>query len=483
MYVLAHPDDASVRSFYSPAWGIVPYTVTDGIAVFLQQVFPLLIVGKIMLAMALLLPWFGMIGFHYAIYRRLSLWILSYGIFSYNALLLLCLYNFGISCGVAFFFAVIWVCSRPRHPLLNMLFSVPQAAFLFLIHLYGAFFYLLIIGSWELGRFACKDVRRAAFWTEAKPAVALLLPAAVTVAGMEILSHNISAKSSTLYLPAAYKLAELSYPWTGYLSLGSAIGLIAWGLLCAGLASRSLRILPGAAICAGICFFIYLASPFELAGAALFSSRFVVMSAMILWSGGIPRALSVIVRRRLALAMIALLAFNIGSTTIAWLNEEKDIEALRQVIAPVKAGSRVLYVTGTEEEIEHYAPHAPFGENLTLFPAYLHFPALLVFEHSAFWPLMLSVKGTMPIRVNPPFDRLAVGQGSPPGYNCLAIDECDDDDLAANPYLRNWQRNFDYVLLLPVRAIPEARGIFPDELELLKINSFAALYRVRHDAS
>ena len=478
MYILAHPEDAIIRRFYGPAWGIVPYTLTDLLAVGLQREVSLFVTGKIMLGIALVLPTIGVIVYNYVTYRKLSLWALSFGVFSYNALFLLCLYNFYISCGVALLMASAWITLRDRHVYLDILLSALLSAGLFLIHLYGAVFYLILVGSFELARIERGHPERP-LWRQLLGVAIKLFPATTVICAMDILSHSFTTNSQTLYLEPTYKLAELEYPWTGYVSAGLLIAFTIWLGLYFGVKDRLLTIRAPAAIAAGVCFVLYLVLPFELSGAALFSSRFIVMSAMVLWAGMLPGPMTPRMRSWVTGLLLMLLVFNTGTTSFAWLREERDIEALRSVIAPVEPGSRVLYITGTDQQMDDYAPHAPFGENLTLFPAYLHFPALLVFEHESFWPLMLAVKGTMPIKVNPPYDKLAMSQGGPAPYNCLDITHCDPDVLRGMPFLRRWRHYFNYVLLLPARAVPDAAHIDPDALQLVGINDFAALYRVK----
>ena len=87
--------------------------------------------------------------------------------------------------------------------------------------------------------------------------------------------------------------------------------------------------------------------------------------------------------------------------------------------------------------------------------------------------------------VRPPWDRLAVHEPFLPSIHDLAVDDLEtriagDPQLYGYRYLKDWQRRFDYVLVLNADR-PDELGPAPrlPELELVVDEGFAQLWRVR----
>jgi len=51
------------------------------------------------------------------------------------------------------------------------------------------------------------------------------------------------------------------------------------------------------------------------------------------------------------------------------------------------------------------------------------------------------------------------------------------------PYLRDWQRNYDYVLMLNAGGAGDLSRYVPDRLSLIAASDVAALFRIRRCAA
>ena len=477
-YIEAHPEDVAVRRFYSPDWKIVPYAATDALAVLFQQVLSLRVTGKILLGLAVCLPVAGAAAWHRTSAGRVSLWAWGAAPFSYSTYFLMGFYNFYIACGLALLAAALWMGLRQKHPVLNIISSTFAAATIFLFHLYGALFYLVLIGSSEASIVLVARRTNSDLVSLGRTGLVRILPATVVLAILCLASHEHAPDAFTEYRPAGFKLAEATWPWAGYPMWETSVGFAVWLLLAWGMRSRAMTILSPCLIASGGCLLLFLVSPYALLGAEYFSSRFAQMASWAALAGLQPRKISCSARTVLAACLVLFTIYRVGVTSGAWVHEERDLIAVEQVISVVEPGAKVLYVTSTHEQLLRYRNHSGLGGVMGDAPAYIHFPAALVFERHAFWPLLLSVRGTMPVEVNAPYLGLSMPQGVAPSYRTLNPGMLTHEVLHAYPYLQDWRNNFDYVLLMPVAGVPDVQALLPRKLALVKNNGFAALYRV-----
>jgi hypothetical protein len=102
MDILAHgADEPALARMYRIDWHIVPNIGIDLIMPPLLHVLPLLTAGKIFLALAVLLPYFGIILLHKSLFRVPSYWPLCGALIVYNRLFFLGFLNFEIGVGLA----------------------------------------------------------------------------------------------------------------------------------------------------------------------------------------------------------------------------------------------------------------------------------------------------------------------------------------------------------------------------------------------
>ena len=87
-FVLASlPRDAVLARFYAPHWTIIPNLALDLIAPPLMHVLPVHVVGRLLIAAAVLLPVLGAVAYNTALGGRW--WSLGVGLVAYNSCLLM----------------------------------------------------------------------------------------------------------------------------------------------------------------------------------------------------------------------------------------------------------------------------------------------------------------------------------------------------------------------------------------------------------
>ena len=111
-FVLASlPRDTILARFYAPHWSIIPNLALDLVAPPLIHVLPVHVVGRLLIAAAVLLPVLGTVAYNAALTRLPSgrWWSLGVGLMAYNNCLLYGFLNFLISIGLALLLAATWL--------------------------------------------------------------------------------------------------------------------------------------------------------------------------------------------------------------------------------------------------------------------------------------------------------------------------------------------------------------------------------------
>ncbi len=148
------------------------------------------------------------------------------------------------------------------------------------------------------------------------------------------------------------------------------------------------------------------------------------------------------------------------------------------MIAPVAAGDRVLVVQAERNSDVNAMVNRPDSvRSMRDNDSTMHLPALLVFEHKAFWPLLFSAPSKQPVKVLPPYTDLSLPEGELPWIGGLA--DLDPGTLKFAPYLPGWEKKFDWVLVMRPAEAPHGYDLLPDRLEPVSAGKIAALYRIK----
>src|SRR5579862_434695 len=146
LYVLAHgASDPWLSKMYKPRWEIIPNLGIDLLVPWSLSFLPLHIAGRIMLALTLLLPVYGTIAYHRALFQRLSFWPLGSLMVAYNLIFFLGFHNVLLSYGVALLSSAVFCKTLRRNPITNTVIGAACTIVAFFTHIVGCALLLFII--------------------------------------------------------------------------------------------------------------------------------------------------------------------------------------------------------------------------------------------------------------------------------------------------------------------------------------------------
>lgn len=473
-------DTAPVNRFYVEDWhGIATNIGIDLVAKAFAHVVPPFLLGRLLLALAVVLPPVGAIALNASQFGNFRAWQLVFPFFWCTETLLAGFLNFQIGLGLALLAAAL----DPR-------FSVPWArhasrlavAFvLIVVHPFALLFYCMLLAGIGIGAAwpGRAELRPAAWRVGAAGAVCL-----VPIAAFFVLTHALPGDDSgrwfAIFNPPLISLFTLLSPVTSYnfwIDLAIAYPL----LVLVGYALVNRRIAAHRGLLAVAAF---------LAVASLF------MPAATSESGWLDRRLPIMAvlaalaatdlslgpsRRdalRLAAAAFALVAVRTAWIGWNWAASFEMVHSLRQAFADIPAGKAVLPLQHRTKRTTRSWPLR--GRTLGVAEGtFWHYPALIVPYRHAFVPTLFAQRGKQPISVRPPWDQI-----SDPGGGVLPSVHCLEHPARCDPYLRHWRTRFDFVLVLNADQ-PDRYGPFvpPPELQLVKDAGFARLYLIRRPRS
>lgn len=470
-FVLAHPDDPVLSRMYEISWAILPNLGMDVLGAALLRVTDLHVAGRILLAMSLLAPVLGAALYHRAVFREWSWWPLASGLIAYNGAFFLGFMNFLLSLGLALMAAAMWIALAHRNMrLVQVACGALAAAVLFFCHIFGVVFFAVLIGAHEAsllwdryksGALAARDVVITALAGAAalSPALVLYLLSPLNAGPAAVGEWKGLAKLWRILAPFMTTSAELTL----------ITGVAVLSLLI--LFRRKLELAPGLPLAMAALLLAFVAAPSSLKGGTFVDLRFAMMMGLLLFAGIQPR----LTAREGAFAAIAIglliaaRTFHIGST---WIDHRQDLADVRAAIAKVEPRARVLAARGRPGHIVGTEPEARALPGIYRLDG--HLGALLVAERKAFFPLLFADPAQQPLTVRPPFDRIAQPLVEPAEWLWLSEQPLSSDAQLRARYLAQWQRDFDYVLLIDAPADVQPHPA----LSLLYSGNYARLYRV-----
>ncbi len=484
MYVIAHlPTDPILQQVYSLHWTVVANSGVELIMPILLRWLPLWGTGKAFAALSLLLPVLGVILYSRAIFGRWSFWPLASGLVAYNALFFLGFMNFLIGLGLGLCMAAGWVVARERHPAWTILAAIAGTTVLFFVHMFGLLYFALLTGAFELVALIGPPSRR---WPGLRAILARLLPDAlifVMPAWLYLTSTLAETEGPTLMLSPLGKLRELAYPFLTYYQTPERLLMLALlAVMAALLGTRRARLAAPPVIALLTLLAVWPAVPHVIKATGYIDSRFPVMMGFLLFAGFLPERLPRRLGRALFAAIALVIVLRAGLITQVWAGHNQDLTELHEVIDRIPAGSQVLAAdTALDRLVPYSRAHRRNWITAAYQKTYYHDAALLIPERDAFWPRLFTGLGKQPVIVNPAYADRTAPEGELPDYHALAADMPPAATLADAPYLRDWQRKFDYVLVFGAGADGDLSRLRPDRLELMQQTPLVALFRVRKD--
>lgn len=480
MFVLAHPQDPGLSRMYVAHWDLLPNLAIDLLVPALMRVMPVYWAGKLMLASCILLPVTGAIAYSRALFGVRSYWQILAGLAAYNGLLLMGFMNFEFAVGAALWLAAGWVRFRPAFPRSTVIGVAVLAVPLFFFHIFGLLFLSLLLASHEA--FYVRSELQHGPAASAILHAGLRLAAVFAVPSILLLSAPFTGTAGQAsWLGVRDKAVGIFTPFFNYVpALDFVTGLCVLGVVGSCLLSPRSRVSPPTLLCLAAIAAAYAAAPFSVKDGEFIDSRFPVMAGFLLFAGFIPGFAGRWTTRAVFALLATLFLVRMAVLDVTWARSTDDVSLLRQAIAPVRPGQRVLAVDVTTQDSPQYWRRIPLSRHIThLASSYWHLPALLVIEQKAFWQGEFALPSQQPWRVQPAYRDASAPAGRVTSYRDLESKGISADTLREMPFLADWRGTFDYVLVENAGGLPDPGRFLPDDLELLVRNDMAALYRIR----
>lgn len=478
-------DDPFLRRVYAIDWHHASTNILiDLVAVLTRGVVPTSLLGPALLASALLLPALGMAALARVVHGRLGWWQLSAVILVWTHAFLLGFLNFQLALGLALLAAAGDERLRRAGSRWALPWRCAGGGVLLASHAFGLLFYAALVGGLAIGakRPSGPGRWRRAAWR----ALAAVLPLVAIVALFWAMAAQPADVRAGPPSPIRWQSrwivgtgAVLLDALKGYrpaIDLGFAaavllLALVAWSRrrldAHAGLCIAGLGLLAGA-----------LVMPRYMLGSAYLELRLPTMAWFAFVAAVSPRLAVAGVAGRCATALALLLVVARAAWFGAvWHERDRDVAALRRVLAAIPPGARVLPLVHAPDSAQ--AKRMPIGRALGRQLTAWHLPTLAVMERHAFLPTLFASRGRHVLVVQPPFDRIAVAEGAIAPVDALARPLAPREAHEFG-YVARWPC-FDYVLVLDA-DVPNAGGPMaaPPQVILVRREGFAELYRVDH---
>jgi hypothetical protein len=390
--------------------------------------------------------------------------------------------NFEIAIGIALWGAAAWIRYREQSPWGAIAGGLIVAPLVFFFHLMGFFFYALLVGCYELFAILDGGLRRRDALIKAVRRASLAAIPFLAPACLYLLSSLNKISSAPVWGSRSTRAWSLLIPFLDYsllfdlLLIAPVIAFLAWCVIT----SRVEVSRPGL-LAASILALGFLVLPISIKSPAWWvNTRMIVMLGFLVFAAFMPRGLSSRQRAISEFVFAILLLAKIAFITGVWIQSQQDVRDLRQVIAPVEAGRRVLDVQVFKSDNPAWFNAMPIGRRIPhLVPTYWHMASFVLLDRRAFWPSIFANDTQQPIRVREPYTQVLGTGSAPPDYQLLGSVQMSAAEAKQFPFLPHWDQKFDYVLLLNAEGAGNLEQLFPDKLELLDHRGIAALFRVR----
>jgi hypothetical protein len=463
LFVLAFVGtDPVLARFYEPRWGIIPNLGLDLTVPALLRVFPVHLVGRAVVGIALLLPVLGSAAYHRALTGRLSYWPLMSALFVYNGALLRGFLNFVISVGLGLLLAAAWIAWRDQRSRIAIPIGAAGAVMLFFCHLTGLLLFAILIGGHELLILRTDPFKAGLIFRRAAAVVTVFAIPAALYAVSDLGQMRGDAEFRSVFEKIQVALTPvINYLWP--LDLMTAVICVAIPALC--LARRWCVVPLRAAAAIIVLLLLFVGSPTAFKGTFDLDTRFIIMAAFVIPAALTPLATPRRVNRAIGFGFVMLFAARMLVLLTVWHFWAGDLAAFRAVTAGVTPGDVVLTVQLQRGERRHmWTAVASAGRLSDGTTVDGHLPALLLIEHRAWWPFLFDNVSQQPIRTREPYRTAA------------ALVDNSSDPIALLAGEASEMRLYTHVLVF---RGPDAARITVPWLRLLDSNDEAALYAAR----
>lgn len=463
--------DPTLAHFYAVRWSMLPNLAMDLVVPPLLRVLSLETAGRLFVALALFLPVMGTVALHRSVFRRWSFWPFASGLIAYNATFLAGFLNFQVGLGLALLGAALWL--RLKDGLARVSVASAAALLLFFCHLAACTLFLLLLAAIAVNEGICLYRQTGEGGVLLRAGGHAMVPG-VLPAILYLRATALAGLSADPSWPSPlFKLWGAFFPVLTYSPvLDGAVAVAIPAVIAFSAARRRLSASVPLCLAGGAAVLLYFVLPSYAKETYWLDERALIFGAFLLFASVDPRP-----GRTWSLVLGILFLARIAVISVVWNGHSTDVADLRRVIAPVHSGDRVLVVEARRNPDLLMTQDGPASRRLVYSrPTYWHLPALLLIERRAFWPGLFSDLTKQPIRVRAPYDALSVPTGAPPPFQALTAPSA--RQMRLTPYLAEWRRNFDYVLVLVDGSLKNPHDPLPGVLRPLVLTDIAGLYQI-----
>ena len=463
MYILSQSGTPDANPHYEVAWAFYPNLGMDLLIPQLARLMSVETATRLFLLLSQVLIVSGALLIEWARKGRVELAGFAALAFLYCLPFSWGFVNFEFGLGLALWGIAVYVMLAEGRWPLRFLANVIFVAALYVAHFFSLGIYGAALGLFELSRIRQWQVP---YPVAAARLVALAIPALALFAIMRVTSGSIGSEGTNWFL--AFKPIWPLRIMNGYnLTIAAATGLALMIALLFAVRRNFLRLEPaGIWLAAGFAL-LYVVIPSKLFGTSFVDLRVIPAAALILpafCSLSLPSK----AWRMAALAAIGgIILLNLAVVFAVWLPYRGDYAAIIASFQKIERGSRVLVGSVGDNG------DPPFAD-LTSYPMY-YAPTLAVHYADAFVPNLFTETGKQPVRPREAVRNIAIPYGGPVPSGLLAAIATGQPTPDVPPFVRTWDRDFDYLYVL---GSPAANPL-PDRLEVLETSRRFVLYRIR----
>lgn len=446
--------DPLLAARYKTTFRLQPNLAMDVAVPLLSRAMPFRAAGSTFLGLVLLLPLFGVLLIHRALFGESLYWPLLAAFLLYHGLFLAGFLNFCLGVGLFLCGFGLWISMERRPVWIRIGVAALIAIALYFTHLIA----LLFFGVAVMGTAFIRPTWRG-----------------VVLAGLPfvfpfVLALGWMADDSTGGARVAWswlgKLRMPVLPFMNYLpvlDIACAVlffGGIAWGLL-----TRRLRVDRRVVPVLVVLLLFAVFGPAETVGGAFVDVRFPIALAFLLVAGTRLTPVPEPERRFRSIAIVCVCLFLVrtGIVTASWWAHRSDLRDVEQAIEVIEEGA-VLSVAFPDDAARTYWKQGPTRRFVFLtWPALTHVPCVAVEQKSAFCPYLLTNPRQQPVGPTPAYAPFDPGVAGP-----VSIERTSRAPMPA-PH---------YVMVLYAGYEAGAGRTPPEGLTLIHESGIVRLYRV-----
>ena len=463
MYLLSRNGTPDANPYYEVAWALYPNLAMDLLIPQMARLISVENATRLFLLFSQLLIIGGALGLERVVKGRVHLAGFAALMFLYCLPFSWGFVNFEFGLGVTLWGIAAYLMVAERAWPVRFAVNAVFVAALFAAHFFSMGVYGATLGVYELWR--ARD-RKVPHRDAALRLVVLAVPALALLWVMRLTAGSIGSEGTAWYLE--FKPLWLFRIMNGYnltVSAASALALVALLYVAA---RRGVLKLEPAGIWLAIGFAVlFLVIPSRLLGTSFADLRVLPAAALI-----IPAfcSLSLPGRRSTMAALAAVSAITLANLTVVyavWLPYRADYASIIASFDKIERGSKVLVGDSGEGE------DPPFND-LTRYPM-VYAPTLATHYANAFVPNLFTAVGKQPVQARTAERRLAIPEGGPVPVRVLAAIAAGQALSGIPPFIRSWQRDYDYLYVLG----PHVANPLPGLLEELDRSARFVLYKIR----